>query len=37
MDRASRLEAVEQDLQVTREMLLSGMRSYGESQERWIA
>lgn len=31
------LEAVEQDLQVTRELLLSGMRSYGESQERWVA
>lgn len=28
---------MEHDLQVTRELLSSGIRSYGESQERWVA
>jgi hypothetical protein len=37
MDRMRELEAVEQELPVTKELLLSGMRSYDESQERWIA
>jgi hypothetical protein len=36
-EKTSRLEAVEHDLQMTRELLSRGIRSYGESQERWIA